>query len=85
MLGFTSAEIISLLRRENVEQIFLPPYSSDLNPIENLFSVIKPRNTRHRANTRISLVTNIQLVLEEIKTEPLFFSIPIDPCGTKSI
>ncbi|OAF70003.1 hypothetical protein A3Q56_02223 [Intoshia linei] len=43
MLGFTSAEIISLLRRENVKQIFLLPYSPDLNPIENLFSVSKSR------------------------------------------
>ena len=36
-------EIKDYLQLENVTVVYLPPYSPDLNPIENVFSCIKSR------------------------------------------
>lgn len=60
--------IESQLRMFNVTVVFLPPYSPDLNPIENVFSTIKSKlNTiRPRAQVREILKTNIMHVISEL-------------------
>ena len=45
-----------------VEIVFLPPYSPDLNPIENVFGEIKSKlnKIRPRANDKKGLIKNIK-------------------------
>ncbi len=52
----------------DVEVIYLPAYSPDLNPIENVFSCIKNRLNmiRPRAITRDELKENIRTVVESL-------------------
>jgi transposase len=54
------------LAAARAEVVYLPPYSPDLNPIENAFSKIKQglRSARHRAQQK--LWNNTQQVLETI-------------------
>lgn len=56
----------TFLKSLNVEVIYLPPYSPDLNPIENLFSSIKANLNaiRPRASTKSALIENIANVIE---------------------
>lgn len=57
------------LRIFNVTVVFLPAYSPDLNPIENVFSTIKSKlnTTRPRAQVRDILKTNIIQVISELE------------------
>ena len=36
----------AFLQEKNINHIFLPPYSPELNPIENVFGVLKARYRR---------------------------------------
>ncbi len=58
-------QVLTLLSSYDVEVVFLPPYSPDLNPIENVFSCIKGRlnRIRPRATTPLILKENISLVV----------------------
>jgi transposase len=51
-----------------VEIAFLPPYSPDLNPIENVFSKIKTLLRRAEARTFDALTTAIGRILERVTT-----------------
>ncbi len=61
-------EIGNYLDSINVESIYLPPYSPDLNPIENVFSCTKERLNviRPRATRRDELKRNITEVVENL-------------------
>ena len=61
-----SANIKALLNGLGVEVLYLPPYSPDLNPIENLFGTLKAKlnQIRPRASSKDQLLRNINSVLE---------------------
>ncbi|KAF7689864.1 hypothetical protein CDIK_2810 [Cucumispora dikerogammari] len=60
-------EIVFYLSSIGVKMLFLPVYSPDLNPIENVFGTIKSRLNalRPRASTREQLKNNIETVINE--------------------
>lgn len=62
-------EIKMYLLSKNVKIIYLPPYSPDLNPIENVFSTIKStiNRFRPRAQSRPQLQSNIELAITELQ------------------
>ena len=51
---------IKFLRDKNIESIFLPPSSLDLNPIENAFSVLKRKLESEDVSTRRKLQSSIE-------------------------
>ena len=54
-----------------IKHIFLPPYSPDLNPIENVFGLIKARYLGQGvANSREEMVDRILNVIDEINNDP---------------
>lgn len=55
-----------LIRSRGAEALFLPPYSPDLNPIENIFAKIKQHLRTLACRTRERLWTTMQSVLERI-------------------
>ncbi|KAF7685965.1 hypothetical protein CDIK_3287 [Cucumispora dikerogammari] len=61
-------DIVFYLISISVEMMFLPAYSTDLNPIKNVFSTIKSRFNalRPRASTRKQLKHNIEAVINEV-------------------
>ena len=62
------AEIKTFLESLDVEIMYLPAYSPDLNPIENIFSCIKQRLDciRPRATTIAQLKQNVIEVIENL-------------------
>lgn len=57
-------DVIELLQRKNISYLFLPPYSPQLNPIEEYFSYFKATLSliENTSNTRVELkerITNI--------------------------
>ncbi|KAG0442363.1 hypothetical protein DMUE_0326 [Dictyocoela muelleri] len=60
------AELKIFMESRNVTVIFLPPYSPDLNPIENVFSSIKMRLgcIRPRPISREQLKENIVMIIK---------------------
>lgn len=63
------------LESHQIEVVYLPPYSPDLNPIENFFSMVKSRYSaiRPRAVTREELKINVGNVLENLNGEDVQF------------
>ncbi len=61
-----TAAVKEFLELHHIELVFLPPYSPDLNPIENFFSMVKSRYStiRPKASTREELKTSVNNVLE---------------------
>ncbi|KAI5150756.1 hypothetical protein ENBRE01_1689 [Enteropsectra breve] len=57
-----SDSIKTFLQQQGVEYIFLPAYSSEFNPIENVFSAVNARlnQIRPRAETIPELMRNIE-------------------------
>ena len=61
-----AAEDTDNILDNNVRHLFLPPYSPDLNPIENVFGVLKKRYRRLGVvQNRREMETRIQAVIEE--------------------
>ena len=62
------AEIKTFLESLDVEIMYLPAYSPDLNPIENVFSCIKQRldRIRPRATTIAQLKQNVTEIMENL-------------------
>ena len=50
-------------------QAYLPPYSPDLNPIEQLFSKLKSRLCKHAERTRNSLWNRIGQLVSEFRPD----------------
>lgn len=59
-----SHELKDLFKEYNCTLIFLPPYSPDLNPIENLWGTIK-QQLRNYYNYTISLYENLSKVINQ--------------------
>lgn len=60
------ASTIRAIESVGAEVEFLPPYSPDLNPIENVFSKIKNRLRSLACRTREQLWEKMQSVLDEV-------------------
>ena len=60
------ASTIRKIEAAGAEVEFLPPYSPDLNPIENVFSKIKTRLRSLACRTRGQLWEKMQSVLDEV-------------------
>lgn len=66
-----SNETITFLTNQTILYGFLPPYSPELNPIEEVFSALKSRyyNVRPRARNYNEVVRNIEIIIEEMNME----------------
>ena len=66
-----SKAVTEFLRRENVQTLDWPPQSPDLNPIENLWSIIKRRIKKQFSTpkTRDELIEQVFSVWENIDSE----------------
>ena len=58
-----------LVERRGCELLFLPPYSPDLNPIEQAFSKVKALLRKAAIRTRESLIGAIGRALSAVKPE----------------
>lgn len=67
-------EILSFFSENRYNVIYLPPYSPQLNPIEEFFSAVKSRyyNLRPRAITTMQLIEYVNFVLVEIENDTTF-------------
>ena len=63
-----SLNIKNLMNNLGIEVLYLPPYSPDLNHIEQVFSSIKAQlnSIRPRATTATSLMDNIEIAITRI-------------------
>ena len=58
--------VTELLKKENIDYLYLPPYSPDLNPIEKLWSKMKISLRKAKIRTESALSNGIQAALREI-------------------
>ena len=58
-----------LIQERGCELLYLPPYSPDLNPIEEAFSKVKGLLRRTGARTREALIEAMGRALEEVSAE----------------
>ena len=65
-----------MIEERDCELLFLPPYSPDLNPIEEAFSKVKGFLRRDEARTRETLVEAVGAALGEVRVQDArgFFS-----------
>jgi transposase len=61
-------KVKEIIEGRGCELIYLPPYSPDLNPIEQAFSKVKGLLRRAEARTRESLIEAISLALTAVST-----------------
>lgn len=66
--------VLSFFSEKNISYDFLPPYSPQLNPIEEVFSVIKNRfyNLRPYPDSVDSLINNIERSIESVNNDVNF-------------
>lgn len=62
------ASVASLIEAKGAIAIFLPPYSPDLNPIENMWSKIKNTLRKQAPRTLKEFQKAIQTAFSEVKT-----------------
>ena len=67
------SKIRELIEAQGCELLFLPPYSPDLNPIEEAFAKVKALLRRAGARTRDALVEALGHALEAVTSR--------DACG----
>ena len=67
-----SKMIKNFLNDNNIVTLNWPPYSPDLNPIENLWSIVKEKLSRVINLTENNLEVNINNIFKEIKYENIF-------------
>ena len=58
-----------LIQQRGCELVYLPPYSPDLNPIEEAFSKVKGLLRRTGARTHEALIEAMGRALEAVTTE----------------
>ena len=63
------AEVSALIRATGAELLFLPPYSPDLNPIENAFAKLKGLLRKAAERTRENLWRRIGQLLDEFSPD----------------
>jgi len=64
-----SKEVKSLIENAGHKIIYTPPYSPDLNPVENVFSVLKRYVRQQFSESATSVKTNVINGLREIKSQ----------------
>ncbi len=64
-----SEEVRELIEGRGCEVLFLPPYSPDLNPIEEAFSKIKGLLRRAQARTREALIETLGSAISAVTAE----------------
>jgi transposase len=76
-------KVKEIIEGRGCELIYLPPYSPDLNPIEQAFSKVKGLLQRAEARTRESLIEAMGLALSAVSTRDVraFFG----HCGYRSM
>ena len=75
-VSFHHSEPVSyLLETVGINVIYLPAYSPDLNPIEEVFSMIKQRldKLRPRAKSKKELIENIEKTIGSIERLDNFY------------
>ena len=66
-----AAIVRDCLNENGIKHFYLPPYSPDLNPIENVFGMIKARYRRQGvAQSTEEMVDRITNIIEEINDDP---------------
>ena len=65
-------EVSRLIAQAGAQLLYLPPYSPDLNPIENIFSKIKQRLRSLACRTRDALWQAIQPALDTVTAADAF-------------
>lgn len=65
------ASAIAAVESVGAKMIFLPPYSPDLNPIENIFSKVKQLLRGYRPRSWDSIVSAVKDVLTQITFDDL--------------
>ena len=73
------AGIAEAIRAVGASVLYLPPYSPDLNPIEQLFAKLKARLRREGARTKDALWNTIGRALDAFS--PAEFQNYLDHCG----
>ena len=63
------AEVLALIVARGAELLFLPPYSPDLNPIENAFAKLKELLRKAAERTREDLWNRIGELLDHFSPE----------------
>jgi transposase len=63
------AEVSALIKARGAELLFLPPYSPDLNPIENAFAKLKELLRKAAERTRENLWRRIGHLLDEFSPD----------------
>ena len=82
-VGFHKTEqAMDKMEMSGINYKYLPPYSPYLNPIDNFFSVLKPRysNKNRGINTKSEMINLINEVMEEINRDLTFGNFLIE-CG----
>jgi transposase len=69
LLPHRSPRVAELIRAAGAHICFLPPYSPDLNPIEQMWSKVKATLRRIEARTLDALVLAIRAALKEVTAE----------------
>ena len=63
------AKVRELIEQRGCELIYLPPYSPDLNPIEEAFSKIKGLMRKAGARTREALVEAMEVAISAVSAQ----------------
>ena len=63
-LGLSS--IKELLESKNIEAVYLPPYTPELNPVELVFNVVKQQVEKHQPETYEELESAVKKVLNTL-------------------
>jgi len=66
-----SATVIPTIEAVGARVVYLPPYSPDLNPIENIFSKVKQLFRKVRARTFRQIANNAKKVLDRITLDDI--------------
>jgi transposase len=76
-------KVKEIIEGRGCELLYLPPYSPDLNPIEQVFSKVKWLLRKAEARTRESLIEAMGLALSAVSTRDVqgFFG----HCGYRSM
>ena len=68
----TTKLITDTLQNKKFESLFIPPYSPDCNPIENVFSVIKNRYRKISTDHHLQPEDILKTILQDLKATDLY-------------